>query len=267
MADTKRLLMQYPTMNNKIYTYTMARVYDILNCDIDYGAWAEFAERCMEKYSDIPVKSVCEVACGTGSLAIKLAQKYSVTACDFSEDMLTEAESKARGKGLDIRFVLQDMRSTSMFSKKDCFLCMLDGINYLTSRQDVISAFGSIYDNLNDGGIFIFDINSKYKFQNIYADNQYVLEDEGIYCGWQNYYNEKSRMCDFYLTFFSEQPDGSYIRSDEVQREKMYTVKQIKSYLVQAGFETACVCGGFDFCDADENTQERIFFVAKKAKN
>lgn len=251
-------------MMSNIYGSALARVYDILNSEVDYNAWAGFVKECISRYSSVPVKTLCEVGCGTGSLSVILANDYSVTACDFSEDMLTEAELKARSCGADVRFVLQDMRYTEMYSRKDCFVCSLDGINYLTKKQDVISAFSSINKNLTSGGLFIFDINSKFKFENIYADNHYVLEDEGIYCGWENSYNPSSRICDFYLSVFTENDNGSYTRCDEHQREKMYTVKQIKSYLEQCGFSCECVCGGLYFEPSFEDSQEKVYFIAKK---
>ena len=249
---------------SNIYGSTLARIYDILNNEVDYAAWASFVKESIAKFSSVPVKSLCEVGCGTGSLAILLSKDYSVTACDFSEDMLTEAEAKARSCGADVRFILQDMRYTEMYSKKDCFVCSLDGINYLTKKQDVISAFSSIYNSLTSGGLFIFDINSRFKFENIYADNHYVLEDNGIYCGWENSYNPQSRICDFYLSVFTENADGTYSRFDEQQREKMYTVKQIKSYLKEVGFSVECVCGGLSFEESFEDSQEKVYFIAKK---
>ena len=37
----------------------LARVYEILNSDIDYSAWADFFERCFDKYLDEKPSLTC----------------------------------------------------------------------------------------------------------------------------------------------------------------------------------------------------------------
>ncbi len=255
-------------MANELYGSGLAAVYDILNDDIDHKKWADFVEECIKRFSDIKVSEICETACGTGIMACELAKRgYSVTASDLSEDMLTIAENRARNAGLQIRFVVQDMRHTKMYSKKDLCLCMLDSLNYLTKKQDILSALQSMGDNLSDGGLLIFDMNSKYKFENIYADNSYILESDGIYCGWQNYYNPNTKICDFYLSIFTENDDGTYFRNDEYQREKMYTVRQMTSLIAQTDFDICGVFSDFDFAPADEKIHERLYYVLKKRGN
>jgi ubiquinone/menaquinone biosynthesis C-methylase UbiE len=252
-------------MKDKQYGYAMANAYDMLNDGIDHNAWADFIEEAVKRYSDIPVKDICETACGTGTMACELAKRgYNITASDISEDMLTAAEMKAREMALPVMFVLQDMRYTKMYSQKDLVLCLLDSMNYLTKRDDIVSALESAYKSLKDGGLFIFDMNSKFKFENIYSDNSYILESDGIYCGWENYYNPKTKICDFYLSIFSQDKDGKYIRSDEFQRERMYTVRQMTSMIQNTGFKLCGIFGGFDFSDGDENTCDRLYYILKK---
>ena len=45
-----------------IYGNTMASVYDALNDGIDTAGWADFICEAFEKYSDIPVSKICEIA-------------------------------------------------------------------------------------------------------------------------------------------------------------------------------------------------------------
>ena len=255
-------------MSKDLYGNTLANTYDLLNDGIDHVAWADFIEECVKRFSDIEVSEICETACGTGIMACELARRgYSVTASDISEDMLSMAENRSRNEDLSVRFVVQDMRYTKMYSKKDLILCLLDSMNYLTHREDIKSALESACENLHDGGLFIFDMNSKYKFENIYADNAYVLESDGVYCGWQNFYNPNTKICDFYLSIFTENDDGSYTRSDENQREKMYTVRQITKLIDESGFELCGIFSDFDFSEGCEDRDERLYYVLKKRGN
>ena len=252
-------------MYNQLYGYALASAYDKLNDGICHSEWADFIEECIKRYSDIPVSEISEAACGTGSMAIELARRgYSVTASDISEEMLSAAEHKARVAEVPVRFVLQDMRHLKMFAQKDLALCLLDSMNYLTKREDVLQALLSTENCLRDGGLFIFDMNSKYKFENIYSDNAYVLESDGVFCSWENSYNPKTKICDFYLSIFAEQEDGRYTRSDESQKEKMYAVRQMKSIISETGFELCGIFSGFDFADPDEDRDERLYYILRK---
>ena len=109
-----------------------------------------------------------------------------------------------------------------------------------------------------------------YKFKNIYADNSYILEDENedggaIFCGWQNSYDEKSKICNFYLSVFEEGENGEYYRADEEQMERCYTIDEIKSALQKSGFEFIDVFSNVDFSSVTE-CSERLYFVARAKK-
>ncbi len=248
-----------------IYGNTMASVYDALNDGIDTKAWADFICSAFERYSDIPVGRICEIACGTGSMAIEMSKRgYDVTASDLSPEMLTEAEFKARNANTSIRFVASDMRNFSLYSKADAVLCLLDSMNYLTKPSDFAQTLASVHKNLSDGGVFIFDVNSKKKFQITYGDNAYVIENEGVLCAWQNFYNPNTKICDFYLSIFTECEDGRYERTDEHQRERMYTERSIKKMLSDSGFELCGIFGDYDFRSGSEDADERLYIVAKK---
>lgn len=255
-------------MANEEYGKYLSETYDVLNSDIDCSEWADFYEKCFEKYADIKIRHICEMACGTGSMAIELsARGYGITAFDLSCDMLTAADKKMTDAGAkNIRFTQQDMRSFKVYSKADAVICMLDSLNCLPDSTALSEAFESAYNALNSGGVFVFDINSKYKFENVYSDNAYILEDEGVLLAWQNFYNPKTKKCDMYLTFFIEDEDGRYMRFDERNKQKMHSVRTVNKLLEEAGFEICGTVSDFDFSDADEKRDERIFYICRKAK-
>jgi hypothetical protein len=130
-------------------------------------------------------------------------------------------------------------------------------------------AFHGVHNYLDPDGLFIFDMNTPYKFENIYGDNAYILEDEedglGIYCGWQNEYDRESGICDFYLSLFEETEEGGYVRSDEHQRERCYPYEKINELLTLCGFELLGVFSDYGFSEASEKT-ERWYIVAKAKK-
>lgn len=243
------------------------RVYDRLNGDIDYAGWADFVEENFSRFAERKVESVLDLACGTGSMTIELARRgYDMTGIDLSPDMLSVAQDRAADEELTgILWLLQDMREFELYGTVDAVVCALDSLNYLRNTKELQKVFSLVNNYIYPGGVFLFDMNTPYKFENIYADNSYVLEDDGIYCGWQNEYNSKTKLCRFYLSVFEECEDGSYLRTDEVQTERCFSLTSIKRALSSAGLELCGIYGDTDFSLA-RNDSERWYFAARKNK-
>ena len=54
---------------------------------------------------------------------------------------------------------------------------------------------------------------------------------------WENDFDEEENICDFYLSFFVKEENGTYRRFDEEHSEKAYNISEIKNLLSSAGFE------------------------------
>ena len=246
----------------------IAGVYDRLNSEIDYKKWADFIEACFEKYMDTKPDIVLDLACGTGSMTYELASRgFDMIGIDGSAEMLNEAYNRGTVVGdKNILYLLQDMRSFELFGTVQAVTCCLDSMNYLTENGDLEKCLSVIHNYLENGGVLVFDMNTPYKFENVYGDNSYILEDEingkDVYCGWQNCYDAESKICSFYLSLF-EGVDGKYVRSNEEQHERCYTYQEVKKALESTGFELQLVCSDYDFTEISDKT-ERWYFVAKR---
>ena len=247
----------------------LAPFYDKFNGDINYSEWADFIEKIIEReYGMGRPELVLDLGCGTGSMTLELARRgYDMTGVDYSSEMLDIARERGENEGFGgkILWLLQDMREFELYGTVDVAVCCLDGINHLTKKSDLDKTLKLVHNYLIPDGLFIFDINGKYKFENIYGDQTYAMENDSAVCVWQNYYNKRSGLCDFYITLFEEGNDGKYVRYDEAQREKMYTLKMIKNALAGASLEFVGAYSDFDFGEGcDEN--ERIYIVARCKK-
>jgi len=241
----------------------IAEVYDRLNKDIDYSKWADFFEKCFDRFCTGRPELFLDLACGTGRMTRELsARGYDMIGIDGSAEMLGEAYSAG---GAGILYLLQDMRGFELYGTVGATVCCLDSLNYLLGEDELGKVFSLVHNYSDPDALFMFDMNTPYKFENIYSDNAYILEDEGIFCGWQNFYDKKSEICDFYLSVFKEDEGGAYIREDEHQRERCYALDTVKRLLVEHGFELVGVYSDFDFGEICENT-ERWYFVARAKK-
>ena len=247
----------------------IAPLYDRVNGDVDYVKWADFIEKIIKReHKGSYPELVLDLGCGTGRMTLELSKRgYDMTGVDYSVEMLDIARSRAEDEGLSdkILWLCQDMREFELYGTVDVTVSCLDTVNHLTSSKDLLRCFSLVHNYLSPDGLFIFDVNGQYKFENIYANESYVMEDEGSFCVWQNFYNEKSRICDFYITLFEENEDGSYERYDEEQRERMYTLKSLKKALSDNGFEFLGAYSDFDFTPGDDSN-ERMYIVARCIK-
>ncbi len=255
----------------------IARVYDRLNAELDYVAWADFVETCMDRFLPARPTLVLDLACGTGSMTLELARRgYDMIGVDGSAEMLAEAFNRAKGDP-HILWLLQDMRTFELYGTVGAVTCCLDSLNYLLSEEDLAACLSTVHNYLDPDGLFLFDMNTPKKFETVYSDNSYILEDElvwdkgtddeeraQIYCGWQNYYDKESALCDFDLTLFEELPNGTYRREEEHQRERAYSLETVEHLLRSSGFEVLGVYSDYAFTAADGETLR--WYIAARAK-
>ncbi|MBR2479671.1 MAG: class I SAM-dependent methyltransferase [Clostridia bacterium] len=242
----------------------IARVYDRLNADVDYEKWADDVERVFDRFLPSRPELVLDLACGTGRMTYPLAARgYDMIGVDISADMLMRARANQTDE--KILWLLQDMRSFELYGTVGAVVCCLDAVNCLTGAGDLERCFATVHNYLDPDGLFLFDVNSPYKFENVFSDNAYVLEDDGIYCGWQNYYDKEKKLCDFYLSVFEREEDGSYSRYDETQTERCYSESQLRKALEKTGFEFLGIYGGSDMSEVRADS-ERLYVAARAKK-
>ncbi len=245
----------------------MAPIYDAMNGEIDYARWADFIEAQFARFAKTKPELVLDLAAGTGSMTIELAKRgYDMTAVDLSGDMLSLAADRIAEEGLSgILLLEQDMTEFELYGTVDAVVCCLDSINHLTRRGDLGRCFSLVHNYLNPDGLFLFDVNTPQKFRCVYGENDYILDGDGAVCCWRNYFDAESGICQFDLSVFTENEDGTYSRSDAVQEEKCYTKEQLTRALKKAGLEPLGIWGDYDFSPAGEE-DDRWYIAARCIK-
>ena len=88
-----------------------------------------------------------------------------------------------------ILYLMQDMREFEPGEKVSAVVSACDSINYIHEPEDLQAVFFCESESLKEGGIFIFDINTPYKYEVLMADNTRAENrDEGSFI-WDNYYD------------------------------------------------------------------------------
>lgn len=244
------------------YENCFASVYDVFTDGVDYSSRAEYLHRILLENS-VKDGTVLDVACGTGSISkCFLDIGYEVVANDISVAMLNIAREKLSSYGEKVVLLCQDMCELDLFGTVDAAVCCLDSINHLLDCDDIYAALNSIGTFLRKDGILIFDVNSVYKHQNVLSDRTFVYEDEHNFLVWQNSECNEN-IIEMYIDIFSENEDGTYDRTSDIIIERAYSTEFLKDALSENGFELLNVYGDMKFSQP-EDTEERIYFVAKK---
>jgi len=251
----------------KLDTYNdFAQVYDLFMEDIPYDEWVSYLEAVWRNY-DFKPKLIAELGCGTGNITHRLAKKgYDMIGIDVSDTMLLQAREKAVEENQEILYLLQDMREFELYGTVDCIISLCDSLNYITDENDLLEVFRLADNYLEPNGLFIFDMNTEYKFKEILGNNTFAeAEEEAAYI-WENFYDEEEKINEYYVSFFvRDKKSQMYRRFEEEHYEKAYSLETVKKLLNKAGLKFLAVYDAFTF-DVPKAESERVYFIAQEIK-
>ena len=241
--------------------HALAVSYDRLTNDINYADTVEFYRQILER-EHLQVRTAVDLACGTGSVALLLAQQgLQVMGVDMSEEMLCVAQQKAMELDNPPMFVCQRLERLQLARGVDLAVCALDSMNYITDPELCQQAIGRIYRILNPGGCFIFDVNTPEKLRAM-DDQVFLDEDDDVYCVWRGEFDEATNILTYAMDLFQRQ-GKSWSRSYEEHSEYAYTAEELTAWLKQAGFTHIEVFADRQFC-APRPGEQRIYLKARK---
>ena len=241
----------------------LAGCYDELTTDVRYSRWADYIEKHFAR-SALPIHTVLDLACGTGSLTAELMGRgYEMICADRSAEMLSVAAEKCRDlAGEPPVFLCQSMEKLDLYGTVDACVCCLDSVNYVTSPRKLKKAFQRVHLFLVPGGLFLFDINTPDKLRGL-DGGMFIDETDDADCVWRAEYAPRRRICTYGMDIFRLEPDGRWSRGEEVHEEYAYEPDELEEYLREAGF-TRIRRHGCLKMRAPVPGEERIFFTAVK---
>jgi 2-polyprenyl-3-methyl-5-hydroxy-6-metoxy-1,4-benzoquinol methylase len=211
--------------------------------------------------------SVLDLTCGTGSQVFWLLdQGFQVVGSDISKGMLGIAKKKAKLAKKSVKLLHGDMRDIKV-GQFDAAITIFNAIGHLT-KKDFAKTMRNIHANLNQSGIYIFDIlNLAYVQQDdnilkmsyerlkkagdttLRIIQHSVLDDKGILISPTTSYSQKGK--------------GKLTTSQSVGTLQLYTANELKTMLCKNGFQVLAQMSidGKKFFD---RKTERILTVAKK---
>ena len=193
--------------------------------------------------------AVLSIACGTGTVLESITKANLRVGVDISTEMIDIAKTKIP----EGQFVVADMRNFSLNNNFDVVLCLYDSINHLINFADWQLTFNNVYKHLNDGGIFIFDVNTIERLDEKVREPVWFKKIDGDFM-----FAKVSKSSDSYTWAFHyfEKVNNLYKLNKTEIPETAYEVDKIEAELGKIFSQVETVTA--------ELLDGRVFFVCKK---
>ncbi|MDD3023838.1 MAG: class I SAM-dependent methyltransferase [Syntrophomonadaceae bacterium] len=226
-----------------------------------YESEKNFLKSIFDKYK---IKSALDCACGTGPhLYLLLKRGIKVCGSDYSEAMLNVCNKNLSKSGIKVIIKRADFRYLEQVwnEKFDAVLCMGQSIAHLHTKEDLITAFKSMRNRLNNNGILIMTqgtthltLQDKFRFDLVVNNknlSRILVRD--IEKGFQTfnyidvYHNNKRAEMKIYSI-----------------HQKIILDDDYRLLLSYAGFSKIYIYGGYDMVPYDKEKSWRLIVIAEK---
>jgi SAM-dependent methyltransferase len=239
---------------------TMA-VYDLLApyydaATGDSAAEAAFIHDIIERRHRRAV-TLLDLACGTGSIAARLAGAYRVSGLDISPGMLAVARGKVPS---GTRLYLADMTSFRLDASFDVIICAYQGVNHLLSLAAWQSSFDCAYAHLNRDGLLVFDMATVSHLDRMAHIPRIVEEFAGNYL-LIRVRTADGTVFDWHIELYELGQDGRYSLLTQTVSLRSFPLSDIREAL-RARFTRVEIIS--DGNSADPRDEDRIWFACRK---
>ncbi|MBE5907162.1 MAG: class I SAM-dependent methyltransferase [Lachnospiraceae bacterium] len=239
-----------------------AEVYDTFMDNVPYEEWAGYLVSLLKEY-DVEDGLVCELGCGTGKMTELLENAgYDMIGIDASFEMLDIANQN-RNKSGNILYLCQDMREMELYGTVKAVVSICDSINYLLSEEDLLTTFSLVNNYLDPGGVFIFDMNTEYKYRELLGERTICENRKSCSFIWENYYDEEERINEYDLTLFVKEQEDLFRRFEEIHYQRSYRIDTVKQILAESGLYVEAVYDAMTH-EAPTAKSERVYFIARE---
>ena len=161
-----------------------------------------------------------------------------------------------------ILYLLEDMRELELYGSVRAVVSVCDSMNYILEEADLREVFSRVHEYLEEDGVFIFDLNTVYKYRDLLGETTIAENrEEGSFI-WENYFDEESAVNEYDLTLYIREDGESYRRFEEVHYQRAYDLKTIDRLLADAGMELTAAYDAFTK-EPVRDDSERIYVVAR----
>lgn len=239
---------------------SFAEVYDLFMDNVPYEAWSEYLADLFREYH-IEDGLLLDLGCGTGKLTrLMEAKGYDMIGVDYSYEMLAIAKEHSKES---ILYLLQDMREFELYGTVRGIYSACDSLNYILEEEELKEVFALVNNYLDPEGVFVFDINTPFKYKYLLGENTFAeTREEGSFI-WENFFDEEEEINEYDLTLYIKDEDERFQRFQEVHYQRSYELETIQRLLEEAGLVFVAAYDAYTKEPVSEES-EKILIVARE---
>ena len=210
---------------------------------------------------------VLELACGTGEIAIKIANEgMLVTGLDFSQKMLDQAIKKSNEKNMKIQWIKEDMTDFNIKKKISSILMPGAAMNWILNYKDFEGCLSCVKTHLKQEGRFIFDVFNPdleillkdpsekypmYEYPNPHSKGEVIVSGSNTY--------DRVTQISHYKSYYKIE-NKEIVRSAKL---RMYFPQELDALLYYNGFKINNKFGTFDEEPFNSDSNHQIIICHK----
>lgn len=227
---------------------------------VPYTMWVGYLKLLWANF-DVKPKEVLEVCCGTGKLCRLLAlENYEPTGVDISQSMIDAGRKLAKKKGLDIRLYCQDAAEMKLDKEFDAAFSFFDSLNYVSDPARCASAIRKTAVHLRAGGLFAFDVNTPYAFEQGMFDQEDVRPQTKVRYSWKGEWDNSAKICTVRMNFWVGER-----AFEEVHIQRAHSIDELTGWMSAAGFVNVRCYDAFSL-DPPRGRSDRVHVVGRVPK-
>lgn len=206
-------------------------------------------------------KRLLDVGCGTGKSAAPMAARgFEVVGCDISPAML-EIANDLLGPG--VRLGEADVRSLPVFGAFDLVWALNDVLNYMLSPHELRLALEGMRENLAEGGVLLFDLNTLLLHRASFT-GEGTREEGGHTLSWIGMEEEvvSGALCEGRIEI-NGVPSATH-----VHRQRHFAEVEVRAVIAAAGLSCVGVYGDYEGEQdqpLDETRHQKAIYIVQRA--
>ena len=136
-------------------------------------------------------------------------------------------------------------------------------MNYIMDLEDLTEVFRLVNNYLDPGGIFVFDLNTEYKYRELLGDSTIAEDREDCSFIWDNQYDQEEKVNIYDLSLFVKEEGELYRKYHETHYQRAYSLEQVKAAITAAGMEFVAAYDAFTENEPGAES-ERIYVIARE---
>lgn len=176
---------------------------------------------------------VLDVCCGSGHVTQELVRRgYRVTGVDSSAELIALARNSLPG----VEFEVQDARALRFKGRFDAAISTFDSLNHMMSLEDLHQVFEGVYNALEPGGLFVFDMNLAEAYTADLRQWTVNIDDKSVGLVRGTYDFDSKKAATELIWFVRDGASNCWRRHETVVQQRCYAEGEILAAAYAAGF-------------------------------